>query len=76
MSGSGLLAIYVATDAVVSTPKWYTFMCASDEALAAYRWRMKFNGRLVFTITLCVKPSFAKPDCRLVRSFKAFFLLA
>ena len=34
-------------------------MCASDEALAAYRWRMKFNGRSVFTITLCVKPSFS-----------------
>ena len=44
MSSSGLLAFYVATDAVVSTSKWYTFMCASDVALAAYRWRMKFNG--------------------------------
>ena len=44
MSSSGLLAFHVATDAVVSTSKWYTFMCASDEALAAYRWRMKFNG--------------------------------
>ena len=46
MSSSGLLAFHVATDAVVSTSKWYTFMCASDEALAAYRWRMKFNGLL------------------------------
>ena len=30
MSSSGLLALYVAKDAVVSAVSWYTFLCASD----------------------------------------------
>ena len=57
MSSSGLLAFYVATDAVVSIVKWYTFMCASDGALAAYRWRMKFNGRFGLHDHALCKPS-------------------
>ena len=73
MSSSGLLAFHVATDAVVSIVRWQTFMCASDEALAAYRWRMKFNGRFGLDDHALCEYLFPLLDCWPWSLFKAFF---